>query len=681
MGGAAHSCVFISYGPATQVVPRAQVNGCPAYSVAAGSCGSLPFVNGTWVEVGPGTTHPRRSSWQAVVGCPATNDSEVFGPSGRCAFGKCCAGYCYDDYVALEGGSAAGRFAPPLAPSSTVVDQQLQTNCVAVRNFSSRGPSWRIPAKRLPLLHTFNYGLGKAWGNHVFEVSAADLEMSSAADGGAVGGNLSLTARGGWHLTAAAAAAHSFFVEDVQEELTAPGEWYLEDAEDSERRLWLVPNGSLASAGRQVNVVLAGLKRLVNVRGVAGSEEDLVQNVRLDGVTFAHTAQTYVPSVGGPYEVPSNGDWSVLREGAVWVGDGARNISVTNAAFWRLGGNGVVLSAHARGCTIAHNEFGFLGENGVVSVGTVELNDGTKPTYPRGNLMEANHIHDIGLWTKQVAGYTQFLTARATVRANVVYNTPRAGINLNDNFAGGNVLEENVVFNAVRETSDHGPLNSWARMGFLQTETTAAPSYEVSWNQVRRNLLVCGFSPDQHGFAALDYDDGTEYMNSTSNVLLYSGFKACWHSNNQRYAHNLLVRPDLQAEDGEIKPQPCASCAAGAPAAGSYQARTRWMKNESMVGNTCIDGSAQPKVGEMQNCDSSSAFSLNGTALFAQRNTYYGPSQLFLCGSERYNLSAWQALWKARGLEQGGEFGSRVIEALPTTAEIVVMAEARLLSF
>ena len=53
--------------------------------------------------------------------------------------GKCCAGYCYDDYTALEGGSAAGRFKPPLAPSSTVVDQQSQTNCVSVKDVSPRG--------------------------------------------------------------------------------------------------------------------------------------------------------------------------------------------------------------------------------------------------------------------------------------------------------------------------------------------------------------------------------------------------------------------------------------------------------------------------------------------------------------------------------------------------------------
>ena len=61
-------------------------------------------------------------------------------------------------------------------------------------------------------------------------------------------------------------------------------------------------------------------------------------------------------------------------------------------------------------------------------------------------------------------------------RRDCRYNTPRAGVNLNDNFAGGNVLESNVIYNTVRETNDHGPINSWSRMGFLNTETTAEPS-------------------------------------------------------------------------------------------------------------------------------------------------------------------------------------------------------------
>jgi hypothetical protein len=78
-------------------------------------------------------------------------------------------------------------------------------------------------------------------------------------------------------------------------------------------------NVSAGGMGVQVDVVLAGLKRLINISGSGSAslnpEADHVQNISISGITFTQSAQTYVPSVGGPYEVPSDGDWSVLREG------------------------------------------------------------------------------------------------------------------------------------------------------------------------------------------------------------------------------------------------------------------------------------------------------------------------------------------------------------------------------
>eukprot|EP01051_Picozoa_sp_SAG22_P015733 SAG22_NODE_2100_length_3015_cov_2.342250_5_plen_48_part_00 len=37
---------------------------------------------------------------------------------------------------------------------------------------------------------------------------------------------------------------------------------------------------------------------------------------------------------------------------------------------------------------------------------------------------------------------------------------PRAGINLNDAFCHGHLIENNLLFNWVRETQDHGPINT-----------------------------------------------------------------------------------------------------------------------------------------------------------------------------------------------------------------------------
>ena len=35
----------------------------------------------------------------------------------------------------------------------------------------------------------------------------------------------------------------------------------------------------------------------------------------------------------------------------------------------------------------------------------------------------------------------------------------RAGINFNDGFGGGDVIERNLVFSTCRESGDHGPFN------------------------------------------------------------------------------------------------------------------------------------------------------------------------------------------------------------------------------
>ena len=40
---------------------------------------------------------------------------------------------------------------------------------------------------------------------------------------------------------------------------------------------------------------------------------------------------------------------------------------------------------------------------------------------------------------------------------NVFFNGPRAGINANDGFGGGDEISHNLVFSTCRESGDHGP--------------------------------------------------------------------------------------------------------------------------------------------------------------------------------------------------------------------------------
>ena len=53
------------------------------------------------------------------------------------------------------------------------------------------------------------------------------------------------------------------------------------------------------------------------------------------------------------------------------------------------------------------------------------------------------------------------------VCGNVFFNGPRAGVNFNDGFGGGNIMTRNLLFNYVRETGDHGPFNAWDSQPFV----------------------------------------------------------------------------------------------------------------------------------------------------------------------------------------------------------------------
>ena len=74
-----------------------------------------------------------------------------------------------------------------------------------------------------------------------------------------------------------------------------------------------------------------------------------------------------------------------------------------------------------------------------------------------------NLVHDVGVLAKQCGGVFLANSQRIRVLHNHIYNTPRAGINVNNGAYGGHLFAQNDVHDTVRETSDHGPFNSYGR--------------------------------------------------------------------------------------------------------------------------------------------------------------------------------------------------------------------------
>jgi len=65
---------------------------------------------------------------------------------------------------------------------------------------------------------------------------------------------------------------------------------------------------------------------------------------------------------------------------------------------------------------------------------------------------------------------------------------------MNDGFGGDTVIEQNLFFASLLETSDHGPYNSWDRLPFL-TEVefgNGTASIGLAYNKLVANMFFSG---------------------------------------------------------------------------------------------------------------------------------------------------------------------------------------------
>lgn len=352
------------------------------------------------------------------------------------------------------------------------------------------------------------------WENWMFEVESYDPDTNNFTFGH--GGNQG--ARG-------ANTGGDFFVENILEELDNPGEFFF--SKDT-GYLYLFYNGT-GVPPNDMEVVVPQQKTLINV---TGTQWDPVRGVTIDGLTFRATRYTYME----PHGIPSAGDWALDRTSAVFL-QGTENTTVQNSMFERLDGNALMISGYNRNTTVQDNDFAYIGGNAIISWGytnetatsgfpyyTPRTNfpqagvDGTDGNHPRFNSILGNLAREVGLYEKQSSFYMQAKTIQSTIAGNVFFNGPRAGINFNDGFGGGDELARNLVFSTCRESGDHGPFNSWDRQPYL-TDASGKPSMIMLWREIHHNFFIDNYSPQE----GIDNDDGSNNYRSHDNFLVYGG--------------------------------------------------------------------------------------------------------------------------------------------------------------
>jgi hypothetical protein len=363
------------------------------------------------------------------------------------------------------------------------------------------------------------------WGDFTWRITGKDT-------------NNQMKLEGGWQNNRGAAAHPQLrFVENIFEELDAPGEWFLNSKTHT---LYFYPPAGLDL--KKAVVEATRLRTLVEFRG---DENHPVKWITLRGLTFRQAARTVMDT----REPLVRSDWAIYRGGAIFF-NGAEDCALEDSFIDQVGGNAVFVNNYNRRVTIRGTQIAKAGASGICFVGDpqaarsplfnyyqthkleeIDRTPGPKTdNYPADCLVDNCLIHLTGRVEKQTAGVEIDLAQNITVRHCSIYDLPRSGINIGDGCWGGHVIEFCDIFDTVKETGDHGSFNSWGRDRFWRPnidEVNAwvkqAPELPLL-DVVKPIVLANNRWRCDHGWD-IDLDDGSSNYIITNNLCLRGGIK------------------------------------------------------------------------------------------------------------------------------------------------------------
>ncbi|WDE98959.1 right-handed parallel beta-helix repeat-containing protein [Lentisphaera profundi] len=359
------------------------------------------------------------------------------------------------------------------------------------------------------------------WGGYHYRITGKDAKGE-------------VTYEGGWQNNRQMGMHKKFrMVENIFEELDAPGEWF-HNAKTSTLYYMPAPGVDLTKAKLEV----VRLRHLVEFQG---SQEKPVKQIAIQGFTLRHTARTFMDCK----EPLLRSDWAIYRGGAFLL-TGTEDVSLLDCEFDQVGGNAIFVNNYNRRVQVKGCHIHDAGASGVCFVGDpkavrnprfeykevndfseIDLTPGPKTdNYPADSIVEDCLIHGIGTVEKQPAAVQISMAQGITVRDVSIYDCARSGINISEGTWGGHLIEGCDVFDTVLETSDHGSFNSWGRDRFWHLNSAPAGKLAelslldaVKTSVIRNSRWRC-----DHGWD-IDLDDGSSNYDIYNNLLLAKGLK------------------------------------------------------------------------------------------------------------------------------------------------------------
>ena len=232
-----------------------------------------------------------------------------------------------------------------------------------------------------------------------------------------------------------------YWIENAPDALDSPGEWYLDRA--SGKLSYLPRPGE--DPGR-LEVIAPALTQLVRLDGdPAGGR--FVSHLHFRGVTFAHADWSLPPAgyadMQAAFDIP-----------AAFEANGARGVSVEGCSFRHLGGYAIAFAHGCQGNTIARNEITDTGAGGIkIGEPAVRQSEAEKTG---GNRVVGNHIHDIGIVYPAGVGVWVGQSGGNVLSGNHIHDTFYSGFSVGWTWGYGetnardNIIERNHVHDIGR---------------------------------------------------------------------------------------------------------------------------------------------------------------------------------------------------------------------------------------
>ena len=382
------------------------------------------------------------------------------------------------------------------------------------------------------------------WGDFHYRITGKDAQGNLTMEGGTQNNR-----RLGLH-------EEYRYVENVFEELTAPGEWY-HDREQGWLYVFFQP-GSKPGESLVEGVVNDCLIKVVGQPGRP------ILGVSVSNLTFTHTSRTFMK-----VEEPLlRSDWCIYRGGALHF-ENTANCSVSDCDLVDLGSNALCVNGWNREFAIRSSLIRDIGGSGICFIGAIDsvrsplfeyaerhkladldLTPGpATENYPCDCQVDDCLITRTGKVEKQTAGVQISMSRRIRVSRSSIYDLPRAAINISEGNFGGHILEECDIFDTVLETGDHGSFNAWGRDRYWELEDVDLNDLPtlglahlpfldvVEPNIIRSSRWRCDWGWD------IDLDDGSSNYEIYNNLCLRGGIKT-------REGYGRIVRNNIIVGSG-----------------------------------------------------------------------------------------------------------------------------------